>query len=875
MGSIPYTSEVDARSGRSNGARLRSGYDAASFGAEVGRGLQQVGQAGADVGNILAAEGERKIREQAVHAESMFDFTDTANQVKQEAGADAVGYKDKIKEAYLNKVNEYVNSLEDDHVRQDVKMRLEANLPNQIAQANAYELKVREDTSKQRANDVLYTQQNKVASDPNNYDMAVQLSGEAIDIYAAGASPTVREEMKTKNAYDLAKTRFDAKIGRAKTATDLDGVAAELNSEEWQKRMIPKDFEDMNDKITAGKRAYQQQVGSEAKATLKGLEERSKDPANLIPQDELVAAQTQVSASQDISAQQRMARVVRDQSIVRSERKLTPAQMRSRIEQTSQAKDSTTGALPPDLSQFVNKAASDYGVSASYLDSTIMREFGGELSKAKPDYAARNTEPGATSTGVMQFTDGTFKQLVKDPAVAAALGVTKDMTDEQVLALRGNPEKAIIAGAILAKQNKAYMEQNIGRPVTDVELYMAHFLGAPEATRFVRSMESNSTAPAAEAFPDAAKMNANVFKGKDGKALSLAEVYDNISRSFTASTSQVAYDDNQVRQKLLDKMETALSTNEGMKFAASVGVVTLTPLDQEGAFPARAAALKTASTYYGRQLQPFTPDEEAYIQKTLNDGGVDKTLGLMTDIQSMGSEGARAAFSQLKLKAPAFAHAGMLALDGDPATASDIVRGYKRMKDNPAVLTALKFKEDAASVDFQSAVGPSLSRIPPSDRQAAQEAALAYLVETQGANGKEYSPERYKEAVQKTLGGRVDVVNGEKTFLPAGVTGRDLRKALSIMNVNDYIAMSVNGSTPLHADGAIVDPRDMEDEVKLRAIGGDKYVLADGEGAFLWTGKRGPDGYPEKFTIELTPEKVKNILSRRYNGQGGNVLNKQ
>lgn len=876
MGSIPYQSEVDSRTGRSQGARLRNSYDAEAFGG--GNGLQKAGAGLVDAGDELRYERVRKEREQSIYSEAMFDPTDVINGVKQEAGADALGYKDKVKTAYQNYVDEYVNGIENDNVRKDVREKLMGRLPSYTNQADVYERTVRAETSKERTNEVLYTLRNRVLSDPNAYDEAVRLGGEAVDTYAVGLDGKSKQAMTKQYAYDLAKSRFEGKLNRATTAADLDGVAAELNTPDWQQRLIPKDYEDINDKIVAGKRAYQQQVGSEAKATLKGLEERSKDATTLIPQQELVDAQAKVSASQDIGAQQRMARVVRDQSIVRSERKLTPSQMRARMEQTSQQKDTTAdGALPPTLAVAVNKAAADYGISASYLDSTIMREFGGELAKPNPDFGARNPEPGATSTGVMQFTDGTFKKLVQDPAVASALGVTKDMTEEQVLALRSNPEKAIVAGAILAKQNKAYMEQNIGRPVSDVELYMAHFLGAPEATRFLKTMEADGNVDAATAFPDAAKMNANVFKSKDGKPLTLAQVYDNISRSFTASSSQVTYDDNQVRKSMLDKMETALNSNEGMKFAAAVGVVSLTPLDQEGAFPARAAALKTASTYYGRQLQPFTPDEEAYIQKTINDGSVDKTLGLMTSIQSMGPDGARAAFSQLKLKAPAFSHAGMLALDGDPATASDIIRGYKRMKENPAVLTALKFKEDAASVDFQRAVGPALSRIPPAERQAAQEAALAYLVETQGANGKEYTSSTYQDAVTKTLGGRIDKVNGEKTFLPAGIKAVDVRKVLSLMTLNDYVSMSINGSTPMHADGAAIDPRDMEDEVKLRAIGGDQYALADGEGAFLWTGKTTPDGYPEKFIIELTPEKVRSILARRYQapgyGRGGNVLN--
>jgi hypothetical protein len=868
MGNIPYESRIDARSGRSNGPRLRNAYSAEDFGAGAGRAMQQAGAQTMDLGDTLRQERQKKEQEQALYGEAMFDPSSALDAVRGNVNQDAEGYKETVRTTYVNTVEEYLNGFEDDNVRKELRERLMNRLPAYTAQAQAYQVKAQEEASKERTNQVLNRVQNDVLSNPGSYDMAKAMGEESIDLYGPADGP-MKAAMKNQFNYDLTKKRFEGRLNSAKTAADLDAVAEEMQRPEWQGSLMPRDYEDITGKIVTAKRAYQQQVKSEGSAALKSLEERAKDPMNPIAQEELVQAQDMVKASGDISYQQRLARVVRDQQIVRSERRLTPAQMRQRIEDTKNVDPAkSAGGLPPTIASYVNDTATKFGVTASYLDSTISREFGGELAKPQPDFGKKADTSSAT--GLLQFTDKTFLNLMKDPTTQTAMGVdTSKMTEQQILDLRKDPQKSVIAGAILAKQNKSQMEASLGRSVSDAELYMAHFLGAPEATRFLQLTEANSGAIASQAFPEAAAANKNVFQAKDGRQYTVAEVYSNIANSFTASTTQVAYDDNQVREKMLTSMEQALNGPDGIKYAAQVGVISLTPLDQEGGFASRGKALETASTYYGRKLQPFTTDEEAYIQKKITDGTVDDTLGMMASIQSMGPSAARAAFDQLKVKSPAFAHAGSLALNGDPAVASDIVRGYKRMKENPAILTGLAYKEEEATTQFEKTVGGALSRISPSERQAAQEAALAYLVETDGAAGKKYSSSSYQNAVNKVLGGRIDKLNGEKTYLPAGIQARDMRKALSLMTLQDYIALSVNGSTPQHADGTAIDPRDMEDEVVLRAIGDDKYALADGEGAFLWTGKVTPEGYPEKFVVDLKPDRIRNILDRRMMAMAG------
>ena len=49
--------------------------------------------------------------------------------------------------------------------------------------------------------------------------------------------------------------------------------------------------------------------------------------------------------------------------------------------------------------------------------------------------------------------------------------------------------------AEFASDNRAYLERRLGRPAEPVDLYLAHFLGAGGAARFLRAHDANPTPP--------------------------------------------------------------------------------------------------------------------------------------------------------------------------------------------------------------------------------------------------------------------------------------------------------------------------------------------------------------------------------------------
>lgn len=851
MPSIPYESQIDARTGRSSGQRISNAFDANYFGQQQGEGLQRAGQQVEQTGDLLEAEANRKAKEIAIYEQSTFDFTDEENKVKQTVGEDAEGYKEAIRTAFINKVSEKTNVIQDDRARKMAKEALLADLPKYTEQASRYQQKTMEDTTKLRTNEALTANTNKVLADPTYYDTAIKLNSEMIDTYGHRLSAATRAEMKSSMEFDVTKKRFDSMMTKAKTPEDLDAIQAEMSSDQWRGKLLPRDYEDAFNKIDSAKKVYANKVDSEVKAGLKDLEERAKDIKAIIPQEELADMSRKVMASGDAQSISRFARVQRDQAILRSDGKLTASQLKQRMEDLKQKP--TTGVSPVAL-QEVGDVSTKYGVSASYLAQGLSRETDGT------NPAVKNPESSAMGAG--QFIKDTWLRLTKDPAVAQALGITPGMSEAAVLALRGDRKASIEAMAILAKQNKAIMEPQVGHPLDDAELYLGHFLGATSAVKFINASVTNPEAAAAEMFPDAAASNRNVFYSKDGKPYSVAQVYSNISRSFDNTVSHVAYDDMQTYQRMYDEQVKALPTAAGMEYAVSAGIVPAVDLQQEGAYALLGKTNQIASTYYKTSIPPFNNEQEANIQRILSTGTSADALGVLTNIQTMGPTAAKAAFAQLKLKAPAFATAGQLALSGDPSTAQEIVRGSIRMRDNPAMATGLGYEKDKAAIDFESAVGPALSQVDFTERQAMQEASLALLAETKGASGSKYTSSDYKEAVRKALGGRIEKVNGFQTYLPQGVTARELTGALQRMTLADYTALSVDGSTPKYADGTPVNPLDLADDIQLRARGGDTYFVLDSDGSAIGTGQADKYGTIKPFIIQLDAARVKNIAQR-------------
>jgi hypothetical protein len=77
----------------------------------------------------------------------------------------------------------------------------------------------------------------------------------------------------------------------------------------------------------------------------------------------------------------------------------------------------------------------------------------------------------------------------------------------------------------LAGENAKILSKKLGREATSAELYTAHFMGPSDAARLIQAARANKPGDASDMFPSAALANQNVFRGKNGGDLTVAQLY--------------------------------------------------------------------------------------------------------------------------------------------------------------------------------------------------------------------------------------------------------------------------------------------------------------------------------------------------------------
>lgn len=178
----------------------------------------------------------------------------------------------------------------------------------------------------------------------------------------------------------------------------------------------------------------------------------------------------------------------------------------------------------------IQLASANTGVQFGYLLNQARLESG-----LNPNARARTS----SATGLFQFLDQTWLGMIRQHGAEHGLGwaaaqirqgpngryyVADPETRRQILDLRRQPEAASAMAAEYASDNGRYLESRLGRRMEPVDLYLAHFLGAGGAARFLRAHESSPDAPAAVMLPQAARANRSIFYGRDGSMRSFAEI---------------------------------------------------------------------------------------------------------------------------------------------------------------------------------------------------------------------------------------------------------------------------------------------------------------------------------------------------------------
>jgi hypothetical protein len=182
-------------------------------------------------------------------------------------------------------------------------------------------------------------------------------------------------------------------------------------------------------------------------------------------------------------------------------------------------------------------------------------DFNYLLAQAEVESAMNPSARAATSsaTGLYQFIESTWLGTMKRHgarfgmgAVADQIGMTASgsayVTDpaqrEAILALRSDPRVASLMAAGLAEDNRAHLMPILGRQPSHAELYLAHFLGAGGAGRFLSELQADPSQSAPALFARPAAANRSIFYAPDGAPRSLAQVMEVIDGKMSRALAR-------------------------------------------------------------------------------------------------------------------------------------------------------------------------------------------------------------------------------------------------------------------------------------------------------------------------------------------------
>ena len=146
-----------------------------------------------------------------------------------------------------------------------------------------------------------------------------------------------------------------------------------------------------------------------------------------------------------------------------------------------------------------------------------------------------NARAGTSSAaGLYQFTGGTWLATLERHGAAHGFGwasgaisggrVRDPAMRQQIMALRYDPGASALMAGELANDNSAHLTAVLGRAPDPAELYLAHFLGADGAGKFLTALAADPAQSAAALFPAAAAANRGIFFDAGGAPRSLGAV---------------------------------------------------------------------------------------------------------------------------------------------------------------------------------------------------------------------------------------------------------------------------------------------------------------------------------------------------------------
>lgn len=187
----------------------------------------------------------------------------------------------------------------------------------------------------------------------------------------------------------------------------------------------------------------------------------------------------------------------------------------------------------------IRQAARSTGASFDYLLATAKLE-----SNLNPSAQASTS----SAKGLFQFIEQTWLSTMKSAgpglgysgyadaisynANSGRYEVSDPGMRDAIMKLRGDPAASAAMAGAFTRGNMDQLQGALGRPPTDGELYIAHFLGPDGATRLIGAATNRPNASAADLFPGAAGANRSIFYDRAGNARSTEQVYAVLANKF-------------------------------------------------------------------------------------------------------------------------------------------------------------------------------------------------------------------------------------------------------------------------------------------------------------------------------------------------------
>ncbi len=194
----------------------------------------------------------------------------------------------------------------------------------------------------------------------------------------------------------------------------------------------------------------------------------------------------------------------------------------------------------------IRDASQKSGVDFKYMLAKAQTE-----SSFDPRAKARTS----SASGLYQFIESTWLNTVRQHGAKYGLAQAAAQIEDDdygnprvrdpaqrrsILDLRFDPKTASAMAAEFAKSNHTQLESVLGSGINSTDLYLAHFLGANGATRFLASYRQDPQRIAATQFPEAAASNRGVFYDpQSGRARTLGQVYDFFAKKMTGEIAAV------------------------------------------------------------------------------------------------------------------------------------------------------------------------------------------------------------------------------------------------------------------------------------------------------------------------------------------------